>query len=931
MLKKSLILIVALAVIISPFSFNPRGNNILQAQTTVSVLNITTNTTWNLAGSPYVITSQFVRIFPGFTLTIDPGVIVKMSGAGFTVQGQLIASGTEADPIIFTSNNDNARGGDTNPYYDSPPQAGDWQAINVWSGGYLNLDHVIINYGGGSPIMVNNNLFHSNSALADGNVPVISANYSTARINDSEISYNGSGLNFYNTDFQMHNSKIFANAGVTLANWSDDPNAPIYVDATNNWWGSDTGPYNTDTNPTGTGGEIQGYVLFDPWIGKPEVKTPVIIVPGIMGSWNVYGRWELDPILHTYDDLWVALQQAGYERDKTLFAFPYQWRLSNSYTAQLLKQKIDEVKKICNCNKVDIVAHSMGGLVTRAYVESNDYQNDINKLIFIATPHRGATNAYLMWEGGEFGLDYQSFILQRLLTVEADFNGYGSLYQYIHGLPMQSVQELLPTYDYLRDKETNVLRNYPNNYPQNTFLEQLNNPTEFSKLSKVNITNIIGDTNNNNTVNNLRVVYDNFYDNEWKYGYPEHFAMPYTDHGLEYSGGDIAVPLRSNSNLGVGDEVIINNTDHTNIVGDAQTNIIKDLTGIEPTQEIHNNIIKKMLMIRIFSPANFVIVSPSGKKLGKDFVSSTATNEIDGAFYSGFDNGPEFATIPNPEEGEYKIELQGTGNGEYKLSTSYIDDNQDVDKDATGTIQTGEKQDFMVNYHAPTDGGTASPISDLESTDILPPVIIINNPIASSTFFHSQNMNIDYQVTDDFSGVATTTVYLDNKIISTSIIDLFYISLGEHTIKIEAQDKAGNMASQEVKFTIVTDIDNTIKDVARAYNLGWISKEKVEEKTSKILSDIKDRLQKITDRVTELQAKIDQINASSTLSDAKKDKKINQLNKRIDHKLLMQDQFIQKTFNDLIDLVNKYFKQKKINQAGYDIIVNDINYLINNL
>ena len=35
------------------------------------------------------------------------------------------------------------------------------------------------------------------------------------------------------------------------------------------------------------------------WSEKQKAIEPVIIVPGIMGSWNVSGRWELDPIFHT--------------------------------------------------------------------------------------------------------------------------------------------------------------------------------------------------------------------------------------------------------------------------------------------------------------------------------------------------------------------------------------------------------------------------------------------------------------------------------------------------------------------------------------------------------------------------------------------------------------------------------------------------------
>lgn len=64
----------------------------------------------------------------------------------------------------------------------------------------------------------------------------------------------------------------------------------------------------------------------------------------------------------------------------------------------------DEVNSILNtllskrvsCGKVDIVAHSMGGLVTRYYLQSSNYRNDINRLITLNTPHSGSHLANLL-------------------------------------------------------------------------------------------------------------------------------------------------------------------------------------------------------------------------------------------------------------------------------------------------------------------------------------------------------------------------------------------------------------------------------------------------------------------------------------------------------------------------------------------------------
>jgi hypothetical protein len=39
----------------------------------------------------------------------------------------------------------------------------------------------------------------------------------------------------------------------------------ITVDATNNWWGDNSGPYQATTNPVGTGNAVSDYVDYDPW------------------------------------------------------------------------------------------------------------------------------------------------------------------------------------------------------------------------------------------------------------------------------------------------------------------------------------------------------------------------------------------------------------------------------------------------------------------------------------------------------------------------------------------------------------------------------------------------------------------------------------------------------------------------------------------
>lgn len=72
-----------------------------------------------------------LSINSGATLTINPGVVIKLSGTGITVgEGAISAVGTATEKIIFTSLSDDSRGGDTNINGNGTvPAAGNWTGI----------------------------------------------------------------------------------------------------------------------------------------------------------------------------------------------------------------------------------------------------------------------------------------------------------------------------------------------------------------------------------------------------------------------------------------------------------------------------------------------------------------------------------------------------------------------------------------------------------------------------------------------------------------------------------------------------------------------------------------------------------------------------------------------------------------------------------
>jgi|GEM_PF-4939910 len=76
----------------------------VEAQTNVSG-NISSNTTWTLANSPYTLVGN-VGIPSSYTLTIEPGVIVQRSADyQILINGTIVINGTQTDSIVFSSGN----------------------------------------------------------------------------------------------------------------------------------------------------------------------------------------------------------------------------------------------------------------------------------------------------------------------------------------------------------------------------------------------------------------------------------------------------------------------------------------------------------------------------------------------------------------------------------------------------------------------------------------------------------------------------------------------------------------------------------------------------------------------------------------------------------------------------------------------------------
>lgn len=443
-----------------------------------------------------------------------------------------------------------------------------------------------------------------------------------------------------------------------------------------------------------------------PFTDEEEGTDPVIVIPGILGSAEKNGVWQIDPIMHTYDDLVATLDANGYTPGENLFTFAYDWRNSNVTTAELLKQKIDAVKEICECDEVDLVAHSMGGLVARQYVQSGDYDDDVDQIVFLGTPQRGAPKAYLMWEGGEFVTpSVFDGLTQRFLKGEARKNGYTSTFSYLRERPVASVEELLPDYSYLFDN--GVERPYPSGYPVNAFLDTLNAGVQSLYGSGTALHAFVGD--DDATITGLNVVPAPQRAPLWEHGYPRLFDAPLGGRGLIVGDGDKTVPLSSATFLSATTTAL--DSSHSALPEDASGGIVALLTGAPAGEIVDNWNIPdmKMLLFQLFSPADILVTDPNGRRAGT--LNGSEINEIPGAFYAGPEALVEYLSIPNPIPGTYTVSVRGTGTGSYELLTSYLEDGDSDDLLRAGATSAGALTEHTIVLGENGGGGLQTEIT----------------------------------------------------------------------------------------------------------------------------------------------------------------------------------------------------------------------------
>lgn len=445
----------------------------------------------------------------------------------------------------------------------------------------------------------------------------------------------------------------------------------------------------------------------------PTEKTPVIIIPGIMGSlssclfdsscpsnyqWDPFGpvnetlgpQWVLDPVNFdwalakhrpTYNSLLKAFRDAGYELNKTLFPLPYDWRNKNQETAKTTLAKwIGIAKRRSGHDKVDIVAHSMGGLISRYYIERMD-RSDIRKFVMLGTPNRGSAQAYYPWEGGDFSpydegtrICFIEPMIEQMKIASGCEDWSDS--EFIEG-KIPTVRQLLPTSKYLIEAETERQIPISEMTWKNDLIPKLNYSNLVKNVDLGNI-RIFAGTGTGNTIRQVHISRETDAV-VWADGNP--FDVDGDPYGVDYGSGDGTV-LYNNATL---KEVAVtkkSGVEHGDLPDACRQDVVQFITGQQtalpeaseqpPTREVHPPSSQSLLFVGTRDNILMGLTTPQGQRVGRFPSAESRIAEMGNFYYGGTDQKTGALGIYDPQQGQYILTVTTTTlKTDYEIYISY--------------------------------------------------------------------------------------------------------------------------------------------------------------------------------------------------------------------------------------------------------------------
>ncbi|UCF07332.1 MAG: right-handed parallel beta-helix repeat-containing protein [Thermoplasmata archaeon] len=177
---------------------------------------IKSNTTWDVLGSPYIVTED-VLVYSNVTLTIEPGVLVKCDRyIDLEVNGHLVAVGNPTHPITFESN-----------------YTGDWDGIRIGSDAWADIRYCNISGADdGLYIQSTSKVTVAHSTLFRSRDGIYLSQCSDIRIQNVTISKCHDGIHLYRSENIFVSNVSFWNVSTTEFLVSPDNSDPNYFNHT---------------------------------------------------------------------------------------------------------------------------------------------------------------------------------------------------------------------------------------------------------------------------------------------------------------------------------------------------------------------------------------------------------------------------------------------------------------------------------------------------------------------------------------------------------------------------------------------------------------------------------------------------------------------------------------------------------------------------
>ena len=395
------------------------------------------------------------------------------------------------------------------------------------------------------------------------------------------------------------------------------------------------------------------------------------------------------------DGLISEFKKQGYVEGEDLFTFPYDWRYGASgknadgkTNSDLLGEKINQIMATTQSDKVDVVAHSLGGLVVKKYVAEHLTNNHINKAVFVGVPNTGALKAVkALLQGDNFGISFGPVGLADSEIKKISQN-------------MPAVYDLLPSqkyYDTAGSFISKVDAGYGIAEPAETDL----NYQEFENyLVQDKNLNSQGFSNAENLHSqafddfDLRAAGIDLYSIDGckqptladiaEVTYKDLLGQEHKDfENINWKIGDGTVPINSLTNLPIDSnkKYYALTGEHSRLLSQdgARQEIVNLISGSNLstganliTQDI-NQCQLNGKAVWVFSPVDISATDQSGNKMFSN--GQGVVNGISGGDYEIFGEH-KFLFLPTDNGQTYNINLAGAGEGNFTIQTQDIQNNQ---------------------------------------------------------------------------------------------------------------------------------------------------------------------------------------------------------------------------------------------------------------